>query len=410
MSLELVHRPQYEALLERLRGNGFVKVITGVRRCGKSSLLRLLRERLLAEGVPSSNVYLRRLDALDVPIDPTAQWLSDDVAGALRGADPHVPFYAMFDEVQEVEGWEKVVRRLCSSDDVDVYLTGSNSKVLSSDLATLLSGRYVQVNVYPLSYAEYLSFARQRGLYPSDGAFARYVRYGGMPALFSLRDYDEAEISRVLRGITDTVILNDVAARLGVRDIDLLQKLVRYVFSTSGNLFSIRSVANALAGSGRRPSVEAIDGYLEGLGQANILIRCDQVGLAGKDILRPQRKFYPVDTGLRNYQTGFATRDLGFQLENVVCVELMRRGYGVRVGGLPSGEVDFVASRGSERLYVQVVESMTDQRTYERELAPFARIADSFPKMVLTADAMRAGTTETGVAVRDVRDWLLAGD
>ena len=229
-----------------------------------------------------------------------------------------------------------------------------------------------------------------------------------MPALFSYARGEVASYERVLSGIFDTVILKDVVARSHVKDVDLLAKIVRYVFSTSGNLFSTKRVVDALVSSGRKVSQETVDNYLSALVDAKVMAECEQLGLAGKDVLRPQRKFYPVDNGLRNLTIGFnRTRDMGYQLEAVVFNELVRRGWRVNVGTLPSGEVDLVAERRDERIYIQVCQSVLDDTTFSREVAPLESVHDSFPKIVLVADRWKLGTTPSGVRIQNLMDWLL---
>ena len=411
MTSAYVSRPVYETLLRRHRDTPDIKVLTGVRRCGKSCLLEWLADDLVASGVPAQNVVYLRMDLFGMPLDPTAEWLASRIQESLDAASASSPSYVLLDEVQDVRGWERVVRQLHTRPDTDVYVTGSNAYVLSSDLATLIGGRYVELRVQPLSFAEYLDFARALGTsWPSqDAAFAEYLRFGGMPALFHLRERSEGEVAQLLRTVYETIILNDVAARLRITDLDLLSRLVRYVFSTSGTLFSTNRIVNTLASSGRKASQETIDGYLRGLVDALVLYECPQTGLAGKQVLRPQRKFYPVDTGLRNLMRNFAPGDVGFQLENVVHNELVRRGWAVSVGALRAGEVDFVAERPQERLYVQVSESVAEQRVLERELAPFSALSGSWPTLLLTADRLNCGVTASGTQVRHVEDWLLEG-
>lgn len=413
-----VHRACYEQKLANYRDSRDIKVITGVRRCGKSTLLKLLVDQISTDIAAPDNIFYRKMDGFGVPLNPDAAWLESELLVALEAADSGKPLYVFIDEVQEVQGWEKVVRRLHTHPNVDTYITGSNAHVLSSDLATLLGGRYVEIPVQPLSFDEYLQFWRafdgaldgvasgavREGL---DARFAAYLKYGGMPGQFELPERTEEYLTRFLESIRDTVILNDVAKRVQVGDMDLLTKLVRYVFSTSGCLFSTRGVVNALASAGRKTSAETVDNYLKALEDAYVLQGCEQVGVAGKQVLRPQRKFYPIDTGLRNLATGFAPKDFGAQLECVVFNELVRRGYQVSVGTLLKGEIDFVAARAGEKLYIQVTETMADPKTYERELAPFALVRDSFPKLVLTTDRMRLGVTEQGVRIENIIDWLL---
>ncbi len=410
MDSPLVARPLYDSTIDSFLGSPEVKVLVGVRRGGKSSLLRLLANRLHARGVPDSNIVHIRLDSYEVPLSPNVHWLDGQIRSKLDSSATNCTSYVLLDEVQEVDGWEDVVRRVNERPDTQVVITGSNSKVLSSELATLLSGRYVEIPVYPLGFAEYCDFAKAYGWQDvtPQALLPDYVAYGGMPALFSYGRGNVDAYERTLSGIFDTVILKDVVARGKVKDVDLLSKLVRYVFSTSGNLFSTRSVVDALSSSGRRASQETIDNYLALLEAAKILSGCEQTGIAGKSVLRPLRKFYPVDNGLRNLTIGFdRTRDTGFQLESVVFNELVRRGWTARVGSLPTGEVDFVASRRDERLYIQVCQSVLDDATFAREVTPLEAVPDSFPKLVLVADNWRLGNTSTGVRVSNLGNWLL---
>lgn len=405
----LIHRPLYERRLTDSLGTPDIKVLKGVRRCGKSSLLTLLSNSLKDAGTPPQDILYRRMDQFGVPLDPDASWLEEEVLRAMRGKQGD-KLYVLLDEIQDVRGWEKVVRRLHAAPNVEVFVTGSNAHVLSSDLSTLLGGRYIEIDVFPLSFAEYVDFrsSEDTALRSRDDLLAAYVRFGGMPAQFSLPDRGEESLAQMLRTVYETIILNDVALHERIGDMDLLAKLVRYTFSTSGSLFSTRGIVNALTSSGRKASFETIDNYLRALESALIVRSCEQEGISGKQVLRPLRKYYPVDNGLRNLMTGFAPRDYGAQLECVVHNELVRRGYDVTVGTLPGGtEVDFVARSGADRLYVQVSESLESEETYEREVRPFEQIRDSFPRLVLTLGRYRLGTTETGVRISNLADWLL---
>lgn len=405
-----IPRPTYDIVLDSYLNTEPIKVLSGVRRCGKSSLLSMLAERLRVQGIPKSNLFYKKLDSFDVPLEPTAAWLEELLRSALADRDKESPFYVFLDEVQEVPGWEKVVRRLHTERVADIYLTGSNAFLLSSDLATYLSGRYIEIPVWPLSFTEYLEFShvadRSAKELSRDELFSRYVRYGGMPGLFDKASFAEDFVMKELTAIHDTVILNDVAKRFDLRDIDLLEKLIRYVYSTSGNLYSSRKIAGALTSMGRKTNSSTIDAYLNALQQAFLVMSCEQEGLAGKTVLQPQQKLYAPDTGLRNREIGFRPQDIGFQLENVVYCELRRRGYEVHVGAGESGEVDFVAVRKDERLYVQVCDKLGENSTFERELKSLEAIHDSFPKIVLTRDSLVWGITNTGIRIQSLIDWV----
>ena len=403
----LVERPCYGTLLQETINSPSIKVLTGIRRCGKSTLLIMLRSNLETRGIPRSNLLYRKLDSFDVPIEPDATWLDQLFRNALEEADSSYPLYILLDEIQEVKGWERPVRRLHESGRARIYLTGSNAFLLSSDLASYLSGRYIEIPVYPLSFDEYVSFTHAFAKPSTASLFDSYLRFGGMPGLFSSSEFTEDSVARELTAICDTVLLNDVAKRFSIRDVDLLEKLLRYVYSTSGNLFSANKIAGALTSMGRKTNGETIDNYLNALTRAFALYECQQTGLKGKKVLQPLRKYFPPDTGLRNLTTGFSMQDVGSQLENIVFMELLRRGFEVHVGALPTGEIDFVAQKRSGRLYLQVCETMIDESTRKREEAPLNTISDSFPKMILTRDPTAVGTTESGVRIMLLSDWLL---
>ncbi len=318
------------------------------------------------------------------------------------------PLYVLLDEVQTIKDWEDVVRRLYKRPRTQVVLTGSNAHLLSSDLATHISGRYIELDVMPLQFDEYRTFCDACGWsFASDAAmFEAFLAYGGMPGLFQFDQDDLFGKEKMLSGIFDTVVMNDVALRTSVSDFDLLSKLIRYVFSTSGNLFSTKKVADALSAAGKKTASETVESYLTALRDALVLSECEQFGLAGKDILRPQRKFYPIDNGLRNLTSGFqSAADAGFKLECLVYNQLRARGYDVKVGLLLKGEVDFVAVRGTERSYYQVALSVVDDGVLEREKASLEAIDDSFPKTILTLDGLRSGCTETGIRIESVLKW-----
>ena len=385
-----------------------IKVLSGVRRCGKSTLLEMLYEHLKAS-VPAENLVLLKCDSSNVPLNASAEWLDDHVQQLMKKANSDHRIYFLLDEVQEIDSWERVIRRIHTDKNTDVYITGSNAFLLSSDLATYLSGRYIEIHVYPLSFKEYVSFSRELGNEANgeDALFAEYMRYGGMPGLFGLRKWSEDGIALELQSIHDTVILNDVAKRFEIRDIDLLEKLVKYLFSTSGNLFSTRSIVGALNSSGRKVYAETIDSYIDALRRAFLIYQCEQEGVQGKSLLRPMRKFYAPDTGLRNLEIGFASKDIGFQLESIVAIELARRGFKFAVGSLKEGEIDFVASKRDERLYIQVSQSVMEASTLEREICPLEFVGDSFPKFVLTLDRIGLGVRSDGIKVMNLIDWLL---
>ncbi len=407
--MNLVPRPQYEERLTQLMELEEIKVITGVRRCGKSSLLNLAAERLRKTGVPDSNIYQHGFDEYGTPLHPTAEWLLEIVAPRLEEASKAHPFYLLLDEIQEVSHWQEAIRRLQTLPQTQILLTGSNAHVLSGDLATLIAGRYVELSMMPLSFEEYLAFRQSAGeKATTDELFNDYLLFGGMPGLARLPHTSIDERRALLSAIFDTVVLNDVATHGHIRDLELLNRLIAFTFSTSGNLVSANNICNVLKSTGRKVSPETVDSYLRALEQAYVVTPCPQTGVEGKEVLRPLRKLYPCDTGLRNLPNGFdPTKDRGFMLENVVFNELLRHGWTPRVGALPNAEVDFVATRGDERLYVQVSWSVADEITLQRELEPLRRLTDAYPRLLLTTDRLGTGTTSEGIVITNICDWLL---
>ncbi len=404
-----IPRPQYDKRLDKSVGASNIKVLKGIRRCGKSTLLHMLAERMLAEGFPSQNIFYRKFDQFGMPINPDAEWLLGELSQAIANSNPDFPLRVFLDEVQEVDSWEKVVRQLHTEKGVDVFITGSNAFVLSSDLSTFLAGRYEQIEIYPLSFAEYRDFASIAGDYPTDEneLFRSFMTYGGMPGLFELPFSRNMEKQDELTSLFDAIIVNDVARRAHISDFDLLVKLIKYVCSTSGSLFSTKKISDALTSMGRKVKPETIDNYLVALERAFALYACDQEGLSGKQVLRPLKKLYPVDTGFRNLPSGFSGTDIGFQLENIVFIELKRRGFTPFVGAMHGAEVDFVAKRGSQKEYFQVTASLLDESVYRRELVALEAIKDSFPKTILTLDGWRTGVTPSGVRIMGILEWLL---
>lgn len=401
-----IARDKLTDTLRSHRNTPEIKVLTGVRRCGKSTLLEHYAQSLLDDGVPASNIFTRRFDSFDTPIGYSATDLHADLMQATQESRPG-PFYVFLDEIQDVPGWEEVVRRLHSRDDTDVYITGSNARLLSGELATHLTGRYITIPVYPLSFDEYQRHHRaQETTDSTDQLFSKYMMFGGMPGLFVTGQPDQDKATEILTSIYESIVMKDVAGRYGIRDIATLEKLSRYLFSTSGNLFSVNKVANTLASAGANASYATVDNQISALERSFIVYSAQQERMRGKELLRPQRKFYPVDNGFRNLATGFNGSDRGAQLEGIVFMELQRRGYDVTIGSLPDGEIDFIAKRGNDKQYIQVTLNMTEEQTRERELAPLRRLGDAFPRTVLTLDWHSEGMTDEGIHITNVMDWL----
>lgn len=424
-----IARPDMLNRLLEHRDTPDIKVIIGVRRCGKSTALTMLSDALELDGVPRNNIFYKRFDAFDIPLDYSAADLHEELIQAASGLNDSAPFYVMLDEIQDVPGWEKVVRRLHTRERTDVYITGSNANLLSGDLATYLTGRYIEIPAFPLSFREYLDFSKAlpsgekskteklktegTGAEQSknrDELLAEYLLVGGMPGLFALRARTVETIGAELRDIYQSILFKDVAQRYDIRDLEGLERLSRFLFSTSGSLFSVRNVANALSSVGRRISVGAVSSQADALRRAMLVYRADQEGMQGKTVLRPQSKYYPVDNGFRSLVTGFSPRDIGARLECAIYMELIRRGYTVSIGTNGKAEIDFIArkvtARGTEQQYIQVTASLLDETTRAREFAPLLSVTDAFPRVIITLDPYSAGITKEGITVVTAPDWL----
>lgn len=394
-----------------------VKIITGIRRCGKSTIMAMFADRLRGEGVPEQNIFHKRFDAFDLPLDYRVETLYEELQGASKALDPAFPWYVLLDEIQDVDGWERVIRRLHGRPDTDVYLTGSNARLLSSDLSTHLTGRYVELSAFPLSFGEYVQFVHARGpLIPHQGGepsvealLADYLQYGGMPGLFELATRNERTIGNDLTATYQAIVYRDVAQRFGIRDLAGLDRVGRFLFSTAGSLFSVRNVTNALRSAGHAVSDVTVSNMIRALEQAFLISGIEQKGIQGRALLRPQKKYYPVDLGFSGLADGFSGRNLGARLESAVALELLRRGWRVYVGTGKACEVDFVAedSLTHQREYLQVSADIRNDVTRQRELAPLAALRDSFPRTIVTLDRFNAGVTPEGIRIVHAADWLL---
>ena len=317
--------------------------------------------------------------------------------------------YLFLDEVQEISGWEKVVNSFLGEYDVDIYVTGSNSRMMSSEIATYLTGRYVSFQVYPLSFEEYLAFGREvTEVKNPHQELADYVRLGGFPATH-LRAYSQDEVYTIVRDIYNSTIFSDIVRRNQIRKVDQLERVVKYTFSNVGNTFSAKSISDYLKSEKRSIDNETVYSYLEKLEKAYILHRCSRYDLQGKEILKTQEKFYLADTSLRYSVLGYGPDSVASSLENVVYLELCRRGYKVYIGKTTDGEVDFVASRQGEKLYVQVTQEIHSEKTEKREYERLLEIKDNYPKYVLRTDEFASGNYE-GIKTMHIADFLLSKD
>ena len=383
----------------------FVKILTGVRRCGKSTILKMIMETLQKErGVPMEQIVSYRFDSMEYE-DMTAKQMYQELKGRLC---PNGRTYLFLDEVQEIKGWEKAVNSLASDFNVDIYVTGSNSRMMSSEISTYLTGRYVSFRIYTLSFREYLTFKSQYAVVEDvHKELANYIRLGGFPATH-LRAYGQDEVYTIVRDIYNSTIFSDIVKRNQIRKIDQLERVVRYTFNNVGNTFSSKAISDYLKAEHRSLDNETVYSYLEKLEKAYLLHRCSRYDLNGKEILKTQEKFYLADTSLRYSVLGYNDDTVASSLENIVYLELCRRGYTVYIGKTGDGEVDFVATRQNEKLYVQVTQRIESEKTEKREYERLLEIRDNYPKYVLRTDEFVGGNYE-GIITMHVADFLLSG-
>ena len=381
-----------------------VKVLTGVRRCGKSTIFKMIMEKLQNErGISADQIVFMRFDSMEYE-DMTAKQMFEAVKAKLS---ENKKTYVFLDEVQEIKGWEKVVNSLASDYDVDLYVTGSNSRMMSSEISTYLTGRYVSFRIFPLSFEEYLTFRREyTEVKDVHAELADYIRLGGFPATH-LRDYSQDEVYTIVRDIYNSTIFSDIVRRNQIRKVDQLERVVKYTFSNVGNTFSAKSISDYLKSEHRKIDNETVYSYLEKLEKAYLLHRCSRYNLQGKEILKTQEKFYLADTALRYSVLGYNPDSVASSLENVVYLELCRRGYEVNIGKTADGEVDFVAQRQGEKLYVQVTQEIRSEKTERREYDRLLEIKDNYPKYVLRTDEFAGGNYE-GIKSMHVADFLLS--
>ena len=402
----MIERPLYVDKIMAYVDTPFVKILTGVRRCGKSTILKMIMERLKTErNIPEDRIISCRFDSMEYE-DMTAKQIYTLLKEKLS---PAGKTYLFLDEVQEIKGWEKIVNSLASDFDVDLYITGSNSRMMSSEIATYLTGRYVSFRIFTLSFGEYLMFkSKFANVGEPKTELANYVRLGGFPATH-LQAYSQDEIYTIVRDIYNSTIFSDIVKRNQVRKIDQLERVVKYTFSNVGNTFSAKSIADYLKSERRSLDNETVYSYLEKLEKAYLLHRCSRYDLQGKEILKTQEKFYLADVALRYSVLGYNADSVASSLENIVYLELCRRGYTVNVGKTGDSEIDFVAVRQNEKIYVQVTQEINSEKTEKREYNRLLEIPDNYPKFVLTTDEFAGGNYE-GIKTMHIADFLLSAE
>lgn len=402
----MIYRPLYVDKIMAYVDTPFVKILTGVRRCGKSTILKMIMEKLRTErNISSDYIVNYRFDSMEYE-DMTARQMFTELKGRLS---KNGKTYFFLDEVQEIKGWEKVINSLASDYDVDIYVTGSNSRMMSSEISTYLTGRYVTFRIYTLSFKEYLDFkSKYTALDNPKTELAGYIRLGGFPATH-LQGYTQDEVYTIVRDIYNSTIFSDIVRRNQIRKIDQLERVVKYTFQNVGNTFSAKSISDYLKSEHRKLDNETVYGYLEKLEKAYLLHRCSRYDLRGKELLKMQEKFYLADVSLKYSVLGYTEDSVAASLENVVYLELCRRGYTVHIGKVDDGEIDFVAIRQNDRIYVQVSQEIRKEKTEKREYERLLQIKDNYPKYVLRTDAFAGGNYQ-GIKTMHIADFLLSDE
>lgn len=400
----MIERPLYLDKIMPFVDTPFVKILTGVRRCGKSTILKMIIKKIKEEkNVDDEQILNYRFDSMEYE-DMTTKELYLELKSKILQSKKT---YLFLDEIQEIEGWEKVVNTLASDFDVDIYITGSNSRMMSSEISTYLTGRYITFHIYTLSFEEYLMFKKSyMTLKDLKQEFSQYVRLGGFPATH-LQDYSQDEVYTIVKDIYNSTIFSDIVRRNPVKKIDQLERVVKYTFNNIGNTFSAKSISNYFKSEQRKIDNETVYSYLEKLQKAYILHKCSRYDLQGKNILKTQEKFYLADVSLRYSELGYTVDSVASSLENIVYLELKRRGYNVYIGKTKDKEIDFVATKQNEKIYVQVTQEIKSEKIQKREYEQLLEIRDNYPKYVVMADDFAGGNYE-GIKTMNIVDFLLS--
>lgn len=406
---DLINRPQYLNQLIQNKDVDLVKIVTGIRRCGKSSLLDLFHKYLTENGVPDAHIIHMNMESLRYRDLTNYLFFYDYVS---KRISPDGKTYLIFDELQAVEHWEKAIESFRLDFDVDIYITGSNAYLLSTEFSTLLSGRYVEIRMLPLSFREFLDFYEFAPNVSMEDKFQKYLQFGGMPILREYK-FNEARSNQALEGIYSTVVLRDILQRNNGIDQAMLQKIMLFLCSNIGSITSPNSIGNVLANEGDIPTVKAkniagktVERYISMLRNAFVFFSVGRYDVKGKQLLKTLGKNYIIDMGFRNMLLGYRDADRGHILENIVFLELLRRDYRVYIGKIGETEIDFVAEKPNDKVYIQVTESMQSPETRERELRPLRMIPDNYEKIVLSMDRSFINSYD-GIKSLNLIDWLL---
>lgn len=401
----MINRPNYLQQLKPFIDTPLIKVITGIRRSGKSTVMKLLHAELISQGVDEQNIIHINFESFAFSEYKTAEKLYALVKEKIQTTQK---YYLLLDEIQEVADWEKAVNAFMVDFNLDLYITGSNSHLLSSELSTYLAGRYIEIPIFTLSYKEFLDFKAgysQENIENSTALFNEYLQKGGFPMVHTA-DYPQEVAYKIVQDIYASVILRDTVQRHKIRDVELLERIVKYAFDNIGNTFSGKNVADYFKSQQRKVDLNTVYNYLKALESAFILHRVERFDVKGKEILKTQEKFYLGDVSLLYATMGFRTSLIAGILENLVYLELKRRGYQVYIGKLGTKEIDFVAQKQNDKLYIQVAYKLESKQTVEREFSPLQAIADNHPKYVITMDDFWQENID-GIVHQHIGDFLL---
>lgn len=399
--MSLIQREQYLDFLRRHKDQDVIKVVSGVRRCGKSTLFELFKQELLDSGVKPNQIISINFEDLEYEALQEYHALHKYIVERLI---PDASVYVFLDEVQHVPQFEKVVGSLFIKPNVDIYITGSNAYFMSSDIATLLTGRYVQIEMLPLSFKEFHSAYSQQNLSDME-IYNLYIEHSSFPRL--VRVEDDESIDEYLESILNTVVLKDIVTRLKITDVPLLLDIIKYLLANIGSLINPTKIANTLTSYGRKTDNKTVEKYLQGLKDGLLIYEVDRFDVKGKALLQRNAKYYVVDSAFRKFLLSRTDSDRGHILENIVYLELVRRGYHVYVGQLQNGEIDFVAKKPHRLEYYQVSYTVMEDATLRRELSPLEQLDDNYPKYLLTMDVLHKTDNHNGIEQKNVLDWLL---
>ncbi len=401
----MIFRENYVNKIMAFTDTPFVKILTGVRRCGKSTIMQMIMEELRKRGINEERIVSFRFDSMEYE-GLSAKELYDLLKAKLSKEETT---YLFLDEVQEIPEWEKAVNSINTDFNVDIYVTGSNSRMMSSEISTYLTGRYVSFRIFTLSFAEYLTFKSKYGeVEDTHKELVNYIKYGGFPAIH-LQEYPLTDAYTIVRDIYNSTIFSDIVKRNQVRKIDQLERVVKFVFDNVGKTFSAKSISDYLKSEHRSIDNETVYNYLEKLESAYILHRCSRYDVQSKELLKTQEKFYLADSSFKYSVLGYNDESVAAMLENIVYLELLRRGYEVCIGKTQNGEIDFIATRQGDKIYIQITREINSEKTEKREYDRLLEINDQYPKYLLRTDEFSGGNYQ-GIKTMHIADFLLSDE